>query len=158
MGRSSPWLFCITIDEKEYGNSRDGLMAYLAERGIETRPFFMALHHLPPFRERSRYRGEALPVTDRLSAIGMTYRPYSGLKTEDIGLVCEGIKRGGANAGIKLILCAYHMAGCKVLKEVLHRQDVSDIAIFTHEPTMARDTGYPHHCNKIRPNVHEQII
>jgi hypothetical protein len=44
------------------GRSRDELLAVLAEKGIETRPFFLSLHHLPPFREASRKREEQLPV------------------------------------------------------------------------------------------------
>ena len=48
------WLFCITVNEAEYGCSRDELMRLLDKEGIETRPFFIPLHSLPPFREESR--------------------------------------------------------------------------------------------------------
>ena len=67
----APWLFCVTVDEKAYGHSRNELMRLLELEGIETRPFFMSLHRLPPFREESRRRGENLPVTDSLSASGI---------------------------------------------------------------------------------------
>ena len=88
----APWLFCITVDEKEYGRSRDDLMALLCEEGIETRPFFIALHRLPPFREESRHRGEDLPETDRLSATGMNLPTFGALEDCDIERIARVIQ------------------------------------------------------------------
>lgn len=34
---------------------------------------------------------------------------------------------------IKLFLCAYQKVGCEVLNHILHRQDIADLAVFTHE-------------------------
>jgi len=34
----------------------------------------------------------------------------------------------------KVILCGYHWTGCEVLKHLVQRADVSDIAVYTHEP------------------------
>ncbi len=79
----APWLHSITVDERSYGRSRDELMSILAENGVDTRPFFRALHHLPPFREESRERGEKLPVTDLLSATGMNLPTFSALTDTD---------------------------------------------------------------------------
>jgi len=86
------WLFCITVEEKEYGRSRDELMGLLEEAGIETRPFFMALHHLPPFREESRRRKEYLPVTDHLSAKGMNLPTYTQLTDADLDRIAHIIR------------------------------------------------------------------
>jgi dTDP-4-amino-4,6-dideoxygalactose transaminase len=58
----SPWLFSVTVDEKEFGLGRDQLAQKLSEAKIDTRPFFMSLHRLPPFREGAKRRGEHLPV------------------------------------------------------------------------------------------------
>lgn len=88
---TAPWLFCITVDEKAYGRSRDELMAKLAEAEIETRPFFIALHRLPPFREESHRRGEALPVTDCLSETGMNLPTYAGLTETDLDRITATI-------------------------------------------------------------------
>lgn len=87
------WLFCITVDEKEYGKSRDELMAGLAGQGIETRPFFLSLHRLPPFREESRRRGEELPVTDRLSGSGVNLPTCNGLIGKDLERITGFIRR-----------------------------------------------------------------
>ncbi len=89
----APWLFCITIDEKAYGCSRNDLIRLLGKEGIETRPFFMALHHLPPFREESLRRGENLPVTDELSRSGMNLPTYSQLSFDEIEYIVKNIRK-----------------------------------------------------------------
>jgi perosamine synthetase len=89
----APWLFCITVDEKKYGLSRDELMGLLAKEGIETRPFFASLHRLPPFREESYRRGENLPVTDHLSRTGMNLPTYTGMTSSDIEGIVDTIRR-----------------------------------------------------------------
>lgn len=88
------WLFCITVDKNSYGRSRDELMAILSEKGIETRPFFLSLHKLPPFREESRKRGEQLPITDRLSETGMNLPTFNDLESSDIERIAETIRKG----------------------------------------------------------------
>lgn len=89
----APWLFCITVDEDEYGRSRDELAQILDAEGIETRPFFIPLHRLPPFRESSCARGDRLPVTDRLSAAGLNLPTFAGLAEEDLERICQLIRR-----------------------------------------------------------------
>jgi len=89
----APWLFCITVDAEEFGLSRNQLMEFLGRRGIDTRPFFIPLHTLPPFREGSRERGERLPITDRLGQIGLNLPTFSMLTEEDIHRVASEITR-----------------------------------------------------------------
>jgi perosamine synthetase len=86
------WLFCITVNKDEYGLSRDELMEVLENQGIETRPFFIPLHTLPPFREDSRQRGEKLPVTDRLGATGINLPTYIGLSEKEIEIITNAIR------------------------------------------------------------------
>jgi perosamine synthetase len=86
------WLFCITVDKEEYGKSRDELMEVLASRGIETRPFFMPIHKLPPFREGSTGRREELPVTDRLGETGLNLPTFNTLSDEDVTLISRIIQ------------------------------------------------------------------
>lgn len=92
----APWLFCITVDGARYGASRDELMAHLADLGIETRPFFIPLHSLPPYRDGSRRRGERLPVTERLSATGMNLPTFGGLRGEAITRIARAIRNHAA--------------------------------------------------------------
>jgi perosamine synthetase len=86
------WLFCITVKEAEYGCSRDELMRLLDQEGIETRPFFIPLHSLPPFREESRLRREQLPVTDLLGATGINLPTFTGLTEHDIETIANAIR------------------------------------------------------------------
>lgn len=88
----APWLFSITVDAQEFGTYRDELMAKLAKADVETRPFFLSLHRLPPFRESSRRRGEELPVTDLLSNIGMNLPTYPGLENSKIEYIAGLIR------------------------------------------------------------------
>lgn len=89
----APWLFCILVDRAEFGRSRDELMAILAEDLIDTRPFFIPMHSLPPFRESSSARGKALPVSESLGERGMNLPTYTGLTAADIDRVTDTIRR-----------------------------------------------------------------
>jgi perosamine synthetase len=91
---ASPWLFCATVETREYGRTRDELMALLAERGIETRPFFIPIHSLPPYMEASRQRGEVLPFTDALGASGMNLPTFTGMADEAVERVATAIRTG----------------------------------------------------------------
>ena len=90
----APWLFCITVDRKQYGRSRDELMAMLAAQNVDTRPFFVPLHTLPPFREESRRRGEQLPITDQLAASGLNLPTYNALLFSDQERIASIIREG----------------------------------------------------------------
>lgn len=90
----APWLFCITVDESEYGRRRDDLVELLERDGVETRPFFMPLHSLPPYRSASEARGERLPVTDQLAETGINLPTFGAMTASDIDRVADLIRRG----------------------------------------------------------------
>lgn len=94
----SPWMYACVIDEDEFGCTRDDVMAHLAEAGIETRPMFIPLHTLPPFRAESKARGEHLPVTDRLGAQGLMLPTYNTLTAADIERVVSAVADAGVRA------------------------------------------------------------
>ena len=85
------WLFCITVDPQAFGRSRDELAEYLDERGIETRPFFIPIHRLPPFQAASEARGEELPVTDRLAERGLNVPTFTQMTGAMLDRVAETI-------------------------------------------------------------------
>jgi perosamine synthetase len=90
---AAPWLFCITINEEEFGSSREKIAATLNDAGIDTRPFFLPLHKLPPFREESKKRYESLPITDALSESGMNLPTYTGMKNSDLERITGSIRK-----------------------------------------------------------------
>lgn len=89
----SPWLFSITVNAEEFGRTRDELMQGLAELEVDTRPFFIPLHTLPPFREGSRKRGEQLPITVSLGAQGINLPTYSTMTDTEVEQVGETVAR-----------------------------------------------------------------
>lgn len=82
----APWLMCATFPTEK---TREHVSARLHDRGVETRPFFVPLHELPPFREASRQRAEDLPETVRLSKVGMCLPLYPELSEDEVDEICD---------------------------------------------------------------------
>jgi perosamine synthetase len=76
------------------------VMAELALRGIESRPFFTGLHEQPCLRRKAlRYAPEwtwdldaVYPVTEHLSRYGLYLPSGPGLQDNDIDYVCDAVK------------------------------------------------------------------
>ena len=88
----SPWLFSITVDAAEFGHTREQLMDRLAQHKIESRPFFIPVHGLPPFRESSRRRNTSCPVTDQLCGAGVNLPTYTTMTDGHVARVVEVIR------------------------------------------------------------------
>jgi perosamine synthetase len=86
----APWLFCITINEREFGISRDMIAQRLLERGIDTRPFFVPLHLLPPYMNGKAGRGD-FPVSEMLGECGLNLPTFSGMTDDQVAYVCAAI-------------------------------------------------------------------
>ncbi len=89
---SAPWLFCITVDPHAYGRTRDDLVERLDAEGIETRPFFIPLDTLPPFREAALRRGDAVPVAKSLGESGLNLPTFGGLTKDDQARVIDAVR------------------------------------------------------------------
>ena len=85
-------------------------MACLAARGVDTRPMFLPLHHMPPFREQARQRGEDLPVTDRLGSEGIMLPTFNQLSDADLCYVVEAIA-AAQGVGREVLLSFVRQAG-----------------------------------------------
>jgi perosamine synthetase len=88
--RNVYWMYGIVIED-EFGMSRDDLMVFLRERGIDTRTFFIPMHVQPAFRDLGLFEGEQYPVGERLAARGLYLPSGSGLAEGEIHRVCEAI-------------------------------------------------------------------
>lgn len=95
---TSPWLFSCLVDEAVFGRSRDALASLLAERGVETRPMFIPIHTLPPYRHLARRQRADLPETMRLGATGLMLPTYPQLTDDDVDFICDVII--AASAGV----------------------------------------------------------
>lgn len=79
------WLMSIVIGES-YRVSRDAVMDHLAERGIETRPFFVPMHKLPVYADDGLY-----PIADYLAERGLSLPTHAGLNEDDVDRVCAAL-------------------------------------------------------------------
>lgn len=88
----APWLFCVTVDADAFGRTRDELAARLSDEGVETRPFFLPLNTLPPFREAALQRGDTVPVSESLAASGLNLPTFGGLTEADQTRVIDAVR------------------------------------------------------------------
>lgn len=85
----APWMMCVRFPSAQM---RDAVAARLRKEQIDTRPFFVPLHQLPPFREKSAQRGEKLPVTEAVSETGLCLPTFTGLSDSDVERICAVIQ------------------------------------------------------------------
>jgi perosamine synthetase len=79
---SSEWLFSLLLPDAA---RRESVMAYLAERHIETRPVFHCAHLMPMYCETE----VSFPVSEDIAARGISLPSYPGLSVSDIDRICE---------------------------------------------------------------------
>jgi perosamine synthetase len=87
--RSSHWVSCLLLDEGGE-DERDALMAALAERGIDTRPFFYPMHTLPMYSDQAVERD--FPVADSVAARGLNLPSSAALERGDVSYVARSIR------------------------------------------------------------------
>lgn len=86
--RNVYWMYCVILGD-QVRTARDDVMAALAKRGIETRPFFSPMHVLPPYEPLAA--GQRFPVADRLASRGITLPTWAGLQPDDVEFICEAL-------------------------------------------------------------------
>jgi len=84
------WMYGILVDAQAYGMDRDQLRRVLADRGVETRTFFIPMHCQPVYWQR--FRGERYPVAERLCRDGFYLPSASSLSAEEIDYVAGVIR------------------------------------------------------------------
>lgn len=83
------WMYGVVVGD-DFGCTRDALRRYLAERGVETRSFFVPLHLQPVCAPA--FAGERYPVSEALCARGL-YLPSGPLLSEaEIDYVSDAIR------------------------------------------------------------------
>jgi len=87
----SPWMYSILIEPDAFGYSRDELIARLAEQGIDSRPFFVPIHKLPPYRDCPVVG--TMQHTNMLGQNGLMLPTYNHLSSDDIDLVSSTIRK-----------------------------------------------------------------
>jgi perosamine synthetase len=80
------WMYSVLI-EPAFGLDRDQVAAGLADRGIDSRPFFVPLHAMPPYAS-----GGAFPAATTLSRQGINLPSGTALGAEEISTVCRALR------------------------------------------------------------------
>jgi perosamine synthetase len=92
------WMYCIVIED-EFGMSRDDLMAFLRQKGVDTRTFFIPMHVQPAFKNMGLFEGEHYPISEQLARKGLYLPSGSGLTEEQINSVCEAVMEAKKSKG-----------------------------------------------------------
>jgi perosamine synthetase len=88
------WMYSVLV-EPEFRKSRNQLMNELKKRNIETRPFFIPMNEQPALQQRVLVKERTYPVAAELSSKGLNLPSSSGLRVEELNVVCDAIKQIG---------------------------------------------------------------
>jgi perosamine synthetase len=80
------WMYSVLV-EPEFGHDREAVRAGLRARGVDSRPFFVPLHELPPYRLDAPF-----PVATALGAKGVNLPSGTGLQPHEIATVCSALR------------------------------------------------------------------
>jgi perosamine synthetase len=89
--RSVYWMYGIVLSE-ETGMDGVGFAKELADRGIETRPFFLGMHEQPALKRRGLFHGERYPAAERLAQQGLYVPSGLALTEEQLDAVVEAVR------------------------------------------------------------------
>ena len=85
------WMYGVVLRDRA-GLDAAAFARRLADRGVQTRPFFLGMHEQPVLLGRGLFQGERYPVTERLARYGL-YLPSGLAVTESqIDQVCEAVR------------------------------------------------------------------
>jgi len=80
------WMYSVLIGPA-FGRDRDAVAQALRTRGIDTRPFFVPVHELPPYRTPGPF-----PIATALARTGLCLPSGTGLSPDEIATVCAALR------------------------------------------------------------------
>ena len=89
--RNVYWMYGVVVSE-EIGINATVFAQRLAERGIQTRPFFLGMHEQPVFRDRGWFQNESYPVAERLARQGLYLPSGMALSEEQLEQVVQAVR------------------------------------------------------------------
>jgi perosamine synthetase len=84
------WFLFTLVLADDTRSIREGLIPYLLEHGIDTRPVYYPLHTLPPYVANSGK--QRFPVSEKISQRGINLPTWAGLTREDVEYISDVIK------------------------------------------------------------------
>jgi perosamine synthetase len=85
------WMYGVVLNNK-LGIKAAEIQNRLADKSVQTRPFFYPMHLQPVFRSMPWYKKEGLEVSENLYNYGFYLPSGLALKTEDIEQVARALK------------------------------------------------------------------
>ena len=85
------WMNTVVIDPKEYGHTKDELIAHLKENGIDTRLLFTGMHKQKAMKDFGCDCSGEYPVCEWLTQNGFYLPSSSSLSEEKIEYICSVI-------------------------------------------------------------------
>lgn len=82
------WMYSVLVEDA-FGMDRDRVIAALRDRGVDSRPFFVPLHELPPYRAGYDLH---LPVAEALSRGGLNLPSGPRLSREQVAFICQMLR------------------------------------------------------------------
>ena len=89
--RSVYWVYGIVLNE-DNGTDAAQFGQRLADKGVDTRPFFLGMHEQPAFHKMGLFRGERYPVAERLARRGLYLPTGLTLGEPQIDQVCDAVR------------------------------------------------------------------
>jgi perosamine synthetase len=86
------WVFGIVCHQELPISARE-VARLLGQQQIGTRPFFWPMHQQPVFQDMGLFQGQTFPVAERLAERGIYLPCGLGLTDEDIGVVCDALRK-----------------------------------------------------------------
>jgi perosamine synthetase len=88
--KSVYWMYGVVVRE-DTGLDAAEFGRRLADRGVETRPFFLGMHEQPALHDRGLFAGESYPVAERIARQGLYLPSGLGLAEAEIDRVCQAV-------------------------------------------------------------------
>jgi len=89
---SVEWMNAIVIDLKQYGHTKDELISFLKERGVDTHLLFTGMHRQKSLLDAGCDGTAKYPVSDWLTENGLYLPSASNLQEDTIAFICGLIK------------------------------------------------------------------
>jgi len=83
----------IVVDSKQYGHSKDELILFLKEHGVDTRLLFTGMHRQKALLDVGCNSSGQYPVSDWLTENGLYLPSASNLTEEKIHFICKLISK-----------------------------------------------------------------
>ena len=83
----------IIVNATSYGHTRNELMAYLKENGIDSRLLFLGMHGQPSLKKYGCNCSDSYPYTSSITETGIYLPSSSKLKSKEIDYICSIIKK-----------------------------------------------------------------